>query len=149
MQYGQCANWQSLGVPHNGKSRYFCSSSTIGLHSFCYKMFFAPLKCNLEPIMSSLDGASDALPPLTFYTTGLQEEGAVTSRWKAQICCQSNPLNGFAVLFIKFCTNKRIEPLYNRGLLTEQYKTGLPNIWTISRIEPLSGDPLSAFDCNT
>ena len=32
--------------------------------------------------MSSLDGASDALPANFLYSGALQEKGAVTSRWK-------------------------------------------------------------------
>ena len=48
----------------------------------------------------------------------------------------------------KNLTNKRIEAVQlNSGLQREQYKMGLAKIWTINRIKPLSGDPLSGFDC--
>ena len=56
---------------------------------------------------------------------------------------QSNPLKGSTV----FPNNKRIEPINQQILLIKHYEMGLSKIWAIKQIEPISGDPLSGFDC--
>ena len=62
---------------------------------------------------------------------------------------QCNSLNGSAVEPAKNWTNKRIETLSDSDLLRDCNKMGLglARSWTVNRIDPLSGDPLSGLEC--